>query len=174
MMNNRNIKWAALEKLLLPLIISLLSVSFGHADNTGIYIATVDKPINAIYKKLYDNLEASRFFVVLEPPIGDNMARFKQRWGEDYNRNQLEDIRSLVVCNIWYVNQVANKDPDMLGLCPLRLSLVQKNGKTRILFVRPTAVAANSPARPVLAEVESIIIKAIEDSLTAGGAVTKP
>ncbi len=157
-----------MKRFLLPLLVLLSVFTFPHsyAGNPNIYIASVDKPISAIYKKLYANLESSNFFVVLEPHISETMARFKERWGEDYNRNKLEDIRSLVVCNVWYVNQVANKDPDMLALCPLRLSLVQKAGKTRILFVRPTSAAGNSPAKPVLAEVESIIIKAIEASIS--------
>ncbi len=157
-----------MKRLLIPLLVffSVLTFSRSYAGNPNIYIATIDKPVSAVYKKLYDNLETSNFFVVLEPHISETMARFKERWGEDYNRNKLEDIRSLVVCNVWYVNQVANKDPDMLALCPLRISLVQKGGKTRILFVRPTAAAANSPANPILAEVESIIIKAIETSIS--------
>lgn len=149
----------------LLLIISAISITRSYAANPNIYVASVDKPIDAIYKNLYDNLEASNFFVVLEPHISKNMARFKERWGKDYNQNKLQDIRSLVVCNVWYVNQVANMDPDMLAFCPLRLSLAQKEGKTRILFVRPTAAASNSPAKPVLAEVETIIINAIKASI---------
>ena len=150
---------------LLLVFISVSAFTHSYAGNPNIYVATIDKPVSAVYKKLYNNLESSNFFVVLEPHISETMSRFKERWGEDYNRNKLEDIRSLVVCNVWYVNQVANKDPDMLALCPLRLSLVQKGGTTRILFVRPTAAAANSPAKPVLAEIESIIIKAIEATI---------
>jgi uncharacterized protein (DUF302 family) len=71
-----------------------------------------------------------------------------------------------VVCNVWYANLVANADPDMLALCPLRLVLVEKNGTTRILFARPSVIAAGSKAQPVLKKVENIIINAIREAVS--------
>lgn len=136
----------------------------GFAAHPNIYEKTVNLPLEQTYKKVYNSLENNKFFVLFEAHISDQMARFKERWGADYNRNQLSGIRNLVICNIWYVNQVANLDPDMLALCPLRIALVEKGTHTRVLFAKPTALAQGSPALPALQEVEAQVIGAIEQA----------
>ncbi|MGD8407908.1 MAG: DUF302 domain-containing protein, partial [Thiohalophilus sp.] len=79
-----------------------------------------------------------------------------------YNRNKLEEIRSMVFCNAWYANQISNADPELLALCPLHLTLIHKKGMTTILFVRPSQVAADSPAKKVATELENDVINTIE------------
>jgi len=119
------------------------------------------------YLKVYEALEERRFFVVFEPNIGKTVARFKERWKEDYNRNQLEEIQSLVFCNPWYVNQVSNKDPQMLALCPLSVTLTQKAGKTQIHFLRPSQLNPDSPAQGILEELEADIVQALKSAASA-------
>jgi len=133
-----------------------------QADDSSMYKQLVDKPMAEVYPAIYQALEDARFFVVFEPNIGKNLKRFARRWGEDYNRSQLDGIRSMVFCNVWYANAVSNADPDMLGLCPLRLSVYEKNGATTILFARPTVIAAKSKALATLEEVEAEVIAAIK------------
>ncbi len=53
----------------------------------------------------------------------------------------------------------------MLGLCPLHLTLFEKDGKTTALFNRPTVIAGNSPAYKLLAEVERDVIAAIKKGM---------
>ncbi len=151
--------------ILLPLILAWLSISEVHAASPAVYIAEVQAPLKTVYPKVYAALEENHFFVVFEANIGRNISRFAERWGEDYNRSGLNEIRSMVVCNGWYANQVSNKDPDMLALCPLRLTLTEKDGATRVLFARPTVIAAGSPALDVLREVEQTIIKSINEAV---------
>ncbi len=148
------------------LVIGLLFGALASARAyPALYKAETDAPLEQVYPRVHAALEAHRFFVVFEVDIGANLARFAERWGDDYNRNHLGGIRSLVVCNGWYANQVSNRDPDMLALCPMRLTLIERDGHTSVLFVRPTAAAAGSPALPVLREVEDTIIEAIEAGL---------
>ena len=97
--------------------------------------------------------------------MGKSLARNAERWGEDYNRNQLEGIRSMVFCNPWYTNQVSNADPRMLALCPLSITIIHKQGVTTILFERPSVVAEGSPAEELWWEVENDVINAIEAGL---------
>ena len=92
-------------------------------------------------------------------------AGFAERWGEDCNLNKLESIRSMVVCNAWYTNQVSNKDPAMLALCPLTVTLIHKSGTSTVLFARPTALAKDSLAFPVVEEIEQELVKAIRQGL---------
>ena len=149
--------------ILKSLILSLVFLSAPVlAGGSTVFEYTVNKPIKQVYGKVYKSLEDSRFFVVQEINMGENLAGFSKKWGEDYNRNKLTAIRSMVFCNGWYANQVSNKDPNMLGLCPLHITLYEKDGKTTALFNRPTVTARKSKAFEVLEDVEGEVIVAIK------------
>lgn len=135
------------------------------ADNTAVYRQQVDKPVDEVYGSVYKSLEEARFYVVFEPDIGDNLSRFSKKWGDKYNQNNLTAIRSMVFCNGWYANKVSNVDPDMLGFCPLHLSLIERDGKTTVLFNRPSIMAKDSPARNIFKTIESEVIAAIKQGL---------
>ena len=146
------------------LFISLF-YSMAAMSQPGVYRITVDKTVDEVYDNVYKSLEDARFFVVFEPNIGANLSHFADKWGGDYNRNKLSEIRSLVFCNGWYANQVSNLDPDMLGSCPLHISLIERDGKTTALFNRPSALAGDSPARKLLEKIEAEVIEAVESGL---------
>jgi hypothetical protein len=150
--------------VLAVLLLPALSVS-ATENNPGVYVQQVDKPVTAVYDQLYKSLEDARFFVVFEPNIGENLGRFSEKWGDDYNRNKLTVIRSMVFCNGWYANKVSNLDPTMLGFCPLHLTLFEREGKTTVLFNRPGTMAQGSPARELLMQIESEVIEAIRQGL---------
>ncbi len=95
---------------LLTVVILLLVVGPLLAAESTVFELVVDKPIAEVYPAVYKSLEQARFFVVFEPDIGANLSGFAKRWGDDYNRNGLSAIRSMVFCNGWYTNQVSNKD----------------------------------------------------------------
>jgi len=56
-------------------------------------------------------------------------------------------------------------DPSMLALCPQRLTIIHKQGVSTVLFVRPSQIAGDSPAKSVLAELEEEVIAAIREAL---------
>lgn len=134
------------------------------AEST-IYKVTQSSTMEQTYDKVKDALEAERLWVVFEPNIGRNMAGMAEKWGENYNRSDIDGLRSLVFCNAWYANEVSNKDPDMLALCPMKVTLVEKEGVTTALFVLPTHLAGDSPAKDVLLELEN----AVKLALTSAG-----
>jgi uncharacterized protein (DUF302 family) len=150
-----------------PILIALLALVAmpARAELPGVYETTVDRPMDQVYGKLSETLDENRFFVVFEPDMGAQMARFADRWGEDYNRNQLTAVRSMVFCNVWYTNAVANADPAMLAVCPLHISLYEREGRTTVLFPRPTFTGQGSPAQALLQELEADVIEAIEAGL---------
>jgi uncharacterized protein (DUF302 family) len=152
------------RRVLSIFLLLCLSLSAAHADSS-IFTYRSDKPITEVYDKVYESLEDARFYVVFEPNIGKNLSTFADRWGDEYNRSKLSAIRSMVFCNGWYANQVSNKDPRMLALCPLHMTLIEKDGSTTALFARPTVIAADSPARDTLAELESEVIAAIKKGM---------
>jgi len=135
------------------------------ATESRVYKKTVKADFTETYKKVFTSLENNGYFVLIEPNIGKNLSNYEQRWGKNYNKNELEAIRSLVFCNGWYANEISNLDPDMLALCPLHITLTHKKGITAILFVRPSQVAAHSPAKDVAEELEQDVIRAIEQGL---------
>lgn len=130
--------------------------------NPLVYDRTVSAGMDEVYKNLFTTLENNSYFVIFEPNIGKNLSRSAKRWGEDYNRNKLDSIRSMVFCSAWYANKISNIDPSMLALCPLRLTLYSKANSTHILFVRPGKVAATSKAHKVAKELEDDVIRTIE------------
>ncbi|MBE9559249.1 MAG: DUF302 domain-containing protein [Proteobacteria bacterium] len=151
----------------LAVIILMMQLTPAHANenNPGVYMQQVDKPVSVVYDKLYKSLEDARFFVVFELDIGKNLARFSEKWGDDYNRNNISEMRSMVFCNGWYANKVSNLDPGMLGFCPLHLTLIEREGKTTVLFNRPGAIALNSPVKELFMKIESEVIEAIRQGL---------
>ena len=135
------------------------------AESPMIYEKQVKGSMEQTYKQVFEALENNGYFVVFEPNLGKNLAYFEKRWGKDYNKNNLEAIRSMVFCNAWYANQISNADPQMLALCPLHITLVHKEGVTRIVFVRPSLVATGSPAEKIALELEQDVIRTIESGL---------
>lgn len=131
----------------------------------GVFTAQARAPLNEVYLRVYESLENRGLYVVFEVDLGSTMARFKEQWGEDYNRNALEGIKSMVVCNARYANRVGNADPTLLALCPLRVALTHRAGVTTVLFARPTVIARGSPAEPVVKELEEVVVGAIQEAL---------
>lgn len=127
----------------------------------AVYEAQVNADFDKTYKSVYKSLEDNRFFVVFEVNISDNLSRFGKQW-DNYNLNNIENIKSMVFCNGWYANKVSNADPTMLALCPLRLTMTHKQGLTRVLFARPDVIGKDSKAAPVLKELTKAVIDAIE------------
>lgn len=166
--------------LVLFLVLSVTSYADNSTENSAplaekhtnktlslVYDRTVQGNMEEVYKKVFTALENNSYFVILEPNLGKNMAYFSKRWGDDYNQNKLDSIRSMVFCSAWYANKISNLDPGMLALCPLRITLYSKNNETHILFVRPGRVAANSPAYKTAKELEDDIIRTIEVAIAS-------
>lgn len=143
-------------------LLSLLMSGFVNASPVLTLELKGDFEFN--YDQVRQSLEDHRFYVVFEPNIGHSLSNFKERWGEDYNRNGFSEIRSLVFCNPWYVNQVVNKDPEMSALCPLSVTLLHKQGVTQLMFLRPSQLKPESPAQAILEELEADIVKALHHS----------
>lgn len=153
-------------RILFTTLLALAAAAL-QAAPAGVFRADAQAPMERTYPALYKALEGARFWVVFEADIGDNLAGFAERWGDDYNRNGLSGIRSMVVCNGWYANAVSNADPDLLALCPLRVNLVEQDGVTRVLFARPSVIAAGSPGEALALEIEQLLIDAIRSGVAA-------
>jgi uncharacterized protein (DUF302 family) len=145
------------------IVISLMAVA--DEDQNAIFSISLERPGEEVYQSVYKSLEESRFYVIFEANIGKNLARNAERWGDDYNKNRFEMVKSMVICNPYYTNQVMNLDPNMMSLCPLNITVLFKQGISTVLFEKLTPLAKGSPAEDVLWEIENTIITAIENAL---------
>jgi len=152
-------------KIMAVFLFALVGMAQAFADTSSVRMWNTGKDLETSYKVVYKSLENNRFYVVFEPDIQGNISGFAERWGEDYNRNKLEGIRAMVFCNGWYANAVSNADPDMMALCPLHITLIQKDGSTHVLFVRPSAVAVGSKALSVAKDLEADVAKALDEAV---------
>lgn len=134
--------------------------------NPLVYDRTVKSGMDEVYKNIFTALENNSYYVIFEPNLGKNLSHFAKRWGNDYNKNKLTSIRSMVFCSAWYANKISNIDPSMLALCPLHISLYSKNKETHILFVRPGKVAGSSKAHKIAKELEDDVIRTIEIAIS--------
>ena len=146
-------------------VVMCLLLGAVRAELPGVLHWQVEQDLETVYHSVYNSLEENKYFVIFEANISANLARFSEQWGETYNRSQLQGIRSLVICNPWFTNEVSSLDPDMLVLCPLQLSVYQKGGITHVGFVRPTHVGEGSDAMPLLKEIETVLSNAVEQAI---------
>ena len=151
-----------LRKFILLITVLLISTVANASDTQAIFSLEKKADFETTYQAVYKSLEANKFFVVFEPDIGANLKGFGKNWGNDYNQNKIERIKSMVFCNGWYANKMSNADPKFLALCPLRLTMTHKQGVTTALFVRPDFVAKGSKAEAVAKEITQGVIEAIE------------
>ena len=154
-----------LNKTLFALLLSFSLLVQAGEGKDAIFAVEVDKAGEEVYSAVYKSLEESRFYVIFEANIGKNLARNAKRWGDDYNRNKFELVKSMLVCNPFFANQVMNLDPKMMALCPITITVMSKQGRTSVLFKKLTPVAEGSAAEDVLWEVENTIMTAIENAV---------
>ncbi|MDH5407239.1 MAG: DUF302 domain-containing protein [Gammaproteobacteria bacterium] len=128
----------------------------------SIYIKRRKLSMSQLYKSVLLAFENNGYFVTFEPNIGKAMRPYAQRWGKDYNKNNVEEIRSMVLSNPWHANKIANADPYLLAMFPITVTLIQKGNFTTILFVRPSKVAEASRGLAAAKELENDIIRIFE------------
>ncbi len=148
--------------ILFLFLFSIIQSGICASETEAIYQVTRAGKLDDIYPQLYKALEASGFYVIFEANIGKNLSRNAEKWGEDYNRNNFTGVKSMVICNPYYANQVLNLDPKLMALCPLTVTVLEKDANTTVLFERLTPIAAGSPAEDILWEVETTILSAID------------
>jgi len=144
-------------------IVLLLALSLSLWANS-VYVKTFDAPMKEVYTKLLASFDASKLIVVSEINILDKFhhAGLPEKFGKNFNTNNLTGIKAIIACNGWFGNEVANSDPLMMGFCPIRVTVIEKEGKTSILFVKSTIAPKDSKAYPTLEKLSAKVIKAIE------------
>ena len=117
-----------------------------------------------VYTKLLASFDNSHLIIVSEINILEKFkeAGLPKKFGKNFNTNQLTGIKAVIACNGWFGNEVANADPLMMGFCPIRVTVVEEDGKTSVLFVRSSVAPKDSKAYAILEKLEAKVIGAIE------------
>ena len=141
-------------------------VPAANVNGSGaIYALETKISVAELQPKLEAALTSHGFGILFRADIGKSLSGFAEKWGDDYNRSELDEIRAVMFCNPKQANAVANADPKALALCPLHITLIEKHGRATILFERPSQVAAQSPAIATLQKVEGMVMGAIDDAV---------
>ena len=150
---------------LLLFTLALCMHSSVRADSDKVFELTAPLPMQQAYPNMMAALEKSRFYLFYEMNIGENLAFFAEKWGKEYNQNNLTAVRSIVFCNGWFLNKAGNQDAKILGLCPMHVSLIEKDGATTAFFVRPTVTYQDSPALDIIEKIEAEVIEMINNGM---------
>lgn len=145
--------------LLALVLLTTLRLSAEPADAMR-YIVTTDKSVEEATAAVEKATKENKFGVL---HIHDIQATLKKK-GIDFPNG----CRVLEICNPQYAAKVLTVDMDLNLLLPCRISVYQKDGKTHIGMVRPTALlGAFSDAkalREVAEAVEATSIKIIDSA----------
>jgi len=149
--------------------LALLLSAFGASARSGdaVYSRTVPGDFQRIYRDVYTGLEKAGFHVVYEAFISNALAKHAKEWGDDYNRNHYDVVRSIVICSPYYANQILNHDPKMMVVCPIKVTVLYKQGRATVLYEKLESIDEHSPARKVLQKVDDKIMGVIR-SVPAG------
>ena len=152
-----------MKKVMLTCLILLVSSLSAH----DVYVKEVNEPLTTLYPKVMKALANSKLIVVSEIDILEKFkhAGLSKKFGKNFNTNKLEGIKAIIACNGYFGNEVANADPEMMALCPVRITLIQQNGKSKILFARPSALSSGSKANAIIMKLEHKVIASLESSL---------
>lgn len=137
------------------------------ASPIGVNSLTTDAPPDQVYDRVYQALEAAEFWVVFEADMGSRMEKLGPDWGSEYNQNELTFIKSMVFCSLWWTNKLANADPELLGMCPLHLTIYARDGRTTIVWPRLSAMAGGSPGQDRALSLEEAVSEIIRKAATS-------
>jgi uncharacterized protein (DUF302 family) len=148
------------------LIMCLLSLSLWAAE-TNVYKVVYNSPVDKVLANILAKFATEQLVVVWQLDI---LEEFKakgldKKFGADFNTAGLTAVKTLVACNGMLGNGIINSDSDMMAFCPIRITLTEKDGKTSVLYARPTSAPKDSKAYPMLVKLEKKVISAIEASM---------
>ncbi len=147
-------------------IVILIGLSLSLLANS-VYTKSFDKKMNEVYPLVLASLDKSHLIVVSEIDILKkfNEAGLPKKFGKNFNTNHLANIKAIIACNGWFGNEIANSDPLMMAFCPIRITLIEQNEKTSIMYVRASVAPNDSKAYKMLQKLEAKVILAIESAI---------
>ncbi|MCW8894925.1 MAG: DUF302 domain-containing protein [Sulfurimonas sp.] len=150
-----------MKKILLACI---LAVSVWAAPDTNVYTVSYKADMDTVEKNILSHFKSVKLVVTYKLDILEEFKHkgLDKKFGAEFNKNKLTSVRTMIICNGKFGNMIMNTDPSMMAYCPVRLTLVEKDGKTQVLFVRPSSAPKSSKAYGALVKLEQKVVGAIE------------
>lgn len=151
-----------MKKIITALLFVLLSANLFASE---LYTKVVYDSLENYYPKLLKAISDNKMNVLYEM---DLIKQFKdkgyeERFGKDFNKNNLQSIKTLLICNGYVGNQVSNIDPAMMALCPIKLTVVQEaNKKLIVTFLRHDSIEISKEVKELLTTLDKILINTID------------
>jgi uncharacterized protein (DUF302 family) len=148
-----------MKKLLL--LLALSATLFAQ----NVYVKKFDVPMGVVEKNLEKAFSSNNLIVISQIDILEKFkaAGLEKTFGKDFNTNQLTGIKAMIICNGGFGNAVANADPEMMGFCPVRITITEKDGKTSVTYVKSSA-PESSKAYEILQKLDEAVIASIENA----------
>ena len=148
------------------IILILCSTQLGA---TQIYQKEVGLPLEKYYPKLKAAIQANHMNILYELDLLEQFKKsgYAEKFGEDFNRNHLKAVKTLLLCNGYVGNQISNIDPDMMALCPIRLTIISKGSGTKVVFMKSSHLATSKKIKQLLATLDEILIHTIDLTVDA-------
>lgn len=148
------------------LLACLLSVSVWAAES-NVYKVAYKVPVDKVINNILTKFKAEGLVVVWQLDILEEFRQkgLDKKFGENFNKAGLSAVKTMIVCNGKFGNDIINADSDMMAYCPVRITLTEKDGVTTVLYVRPSSAPRDSKAYPSLMQLEKKVTKSIEESM---------
>lgn len=150
-----------MKKIMTAVLFTLLSANLFASE---FYTKVVYDSFESYYPKLLKAIKDNHMNVLYEM---DLIKQFKdkgyaEKFGKDFNKNNLESVKTLLICNGYVGNQISNIDPTMMALCPIRLTIIQENKKLIVTFLRHDSIETSSEVKNLLTALDKILINTID------------
>ncbi len=147
------------------LFVCLLVISV-WGSKTNVFSITYSSSVDTVESNLLEHFKSARLVVPWKLDILEEFKKkgLDKKFGKKFNIANLTAVRTIIACNGKFGNMIMSADPVMMAYCPIRITLIEKDGKTTVLFVRPSSAPQDSKAYKMLVKLEKKVIKAIKDA----------
>ncbi len=148
-------------KIITAALFLLLSVNLFASE---FYTKVIYEPLESYYPKLKKAIDENHMNILYEM---DLIKQFKdegysEKFGKDFNKNNLQGVKTLLICNGYVGNQVSNLDPKMMALCPIRLTIIEENKKLTVTFLRHDTIETSKEIKSLLTKLDTILKNTID------------
>lgn len=149
-----------MKKLLLGIMLLLASSLFAN----DVYKKEVNKPHDVYIKELKDAIEKNHMNVLYELDLIKkfNDSGYAKKFGADFNKNKITASTTLLLCNGYIGNQISNIDPEMMALCPIKVSVISDEKSTKIIYTKYKGASKNKEVAALLKILDEVVINTIE------------
>ena len=141
-----------------------LVLAVSSAASESVYTKVIDENYDSYMPKFKIALKANHMNVVSELDLMERFSKVKgaEKYRGGFEKQGITKVTSLVTCIGLVGLQVAAAEPDMMALCPVRITVMAKGDKTVVTFIRNQYVAKGTAVEDTVARLDNAIIDTVE------------